>query len=171
MFRYCETPAYYRMKLHQIMENPTIISYPTTEGTLIGHELGEWAGFTAGRLIVERQDGIRVEFRFGKDSEGVIPAIGSIVSIQHSIGPLPEIININSLEDTDIYQRTDSFLDSILLSRSSGVMLLVLAAICSGLTMILVGFNSGELLAQLILGTCGVSYMSIGYLLWYFTGE
>jgi len=150
-------------------DSPLII----TEGILIGHELAEWAGFVSGKIIVQKNDGTRIEFRFGKESQGTIPKIGSLVSIQHPLGILPEISRISFLKQTDIYRGHDSLLDSILMGRSMGVVLLVLAAILGGLTIILVGlFWEGRDSAALsIFGICGASYMLIGYLIWNYTGD
>jgi hypothetical protein len=154
------------------MEDSPLIPLTTTEGVLIGHELAEWAGFVSGKLIVKKNDGTRVEFRFGKDSRGTIPKIGSLVSIQHPSGILPEIYKISFLEQVDLYKSNDSFLDSILMGRSIGVLLLVLSAICGGLIIILAGilWDGRESHAVAIFGACGVVYIMIGYLVWNYTG-
>lgn len=173
LFRYCETAAYYQKSVCFLMDDSSLLQPMTTEGVVIGHELAEWAGFISGRVIIKKNDGTRVEFRFGKESQGTIPKIGSLVSIQHPVGIHPEVIKISFLGLRDIYKGNDSFLDSILMGRSSGVSLIVLAAIGGGLTMILIGLLSAgrTLPALVIFGLCGVLYVIIGYLLWIFTGE
>jgi len=82
MFRYCETLAYYQTRVFIRMEDSPVLPLETTEGILTGHEVAEWAGFVSGKLIVKKKDGTRQEFRFGKESQGFIPKIGSLVSIQ-----------------------------------------------------------------------------------------
>ncbi len=155
------------------MEDTPQIPLTTTEGILIGHELAEWAGFVSGKIIVKKSDGTRKEFRFGKESQGTIPKIGSRVSIQHRQGILPEIQRITFLEQMDIYRGYDSFLDSLLMGRSVGVVLLVLAAILGGITVILAGlfWEGRNTPALAIFGICGASYMLIGYLVWNYTGD
>ncbi|MGY5871531.1 MAG: hypothetical protein RTV72_04725 [Candidatus Thorarchaeota archaeon] len=156
------------------MENQNTLQSIITEGTLIGHELGEWAGFTSGKLVVKKKDGVRVEFRFGKQSHGIIPKIGSFVSIEHPSGNFPEITKITFIESSDIYkEETDSFLDSLFLGKSNGVSLLVLTEVCVGFAMILFGLISGERNAHapVIFGLCGIPHIIIGYLLWFYAGE
>ena len=155
------------------MEDSPLMSLTTTEGVLVGHELAEWAGFTSGRIFVEKKDGTRFEFRFGKDSRGIVPKIGSIVSVQHSLGICPEIIKIDFVEKIELYKGTNSLLDSLLMGRSTGVAMIVLAAMGGGLTMILFGLLTGGRtpFSLVVFGLCGVSYIIIGYLVWVFTGE
>jgi len=155
------------------MEDSPLLPLVTTEGILIGHELAEWAGFVSGKIIVKKNDGTRIEFRFGRESQGTIPKIGSLVSIQHPMGILPEISRITFLEQTDLYRGHDSFLDTLLMGRSVGVVLLVLAAILGGFTIILAGlfWDGRNSSALVIFGICGISYISIGYLVWNYTGD
>jgi hypothetical protein len=156
------------------MENPSKVPSITTEGTLIGHELGQWAGFPSGKLIVQREDGLRVEFRFGKESQGTIPEIGSRLLIEHPLGYLPEIIRISFIERSDIYkEEADSFTDSLFFGKSNWVTFLVVTEVCVGLAMIILGLISGERSpsAPMIFGLCGIPHIIIGYLLWFYTGE
>lgn len=147
-----------------------------TEGILIGHELGEWAGFKSGRLVVKKNDGMRIEFRFGKESRGKVPRIGSLVTIEHTSGYLPEIFTIECVTKKEISLYKDgaeTFASSLFLGRSTGVNLLVLTEVITGIVVIMLGLLSGqtEQSAPLIFGLCGAPHIIIGYLIWYYSGE
>lgn len=158
------------------MEEGEVSSSMHTTGILLGHEIGEWAGFKSGKLIVKRADGIRKELRFGKESRGSIPKIGSLVEIEHSTDNFPEIFTIDCIaeyENTLNKDEAERFTSSLFLGRSTGVSVLVLTEILAGISVIFLGLLAGqtEQAAPLIYGLCGVPHIIIGYLLWYYTGE
>ena len=155
------------------MEIPVTSTTIVTKGTLIGHVLGEWDGFTFGKLIIERLDGVRIEFRFGKESQGTIPRIGSLVTVEHTSGILPEISKLVLIEDSDDSRHRSCYAPSLILGRSVGVGLFVLADFTLGFVLILMGFMAHERypLTSVIYVLCGVPHIAISYLLWYFTGD
>jgi hypothetical protein len=53
------------------------------EGIVIMTEIGSWAGFQSGRITIKCENDNRIDFRYGKDSDGIIPEIGDFVSVQN----------------------------------------------------------------------------------------
>ncbi|MFW9844921.1 MAG: hypothetical protein ACFFEV_10120 [Candidatus Thorarchaeota archaeon] len=147
-----------------------------TTGILLGHEIGEWAGFKSGKLIVKMKDGNRKELRFSQRSSGGIPKIGSIVEIEHTVDIFPEILTIECIDDdkSRLYKEgAQAYASTLFLGRSHGVNLLVFTLIFAGIATILLGLLSGatEAAAPLIFGLCGVPYIILGYLIWIYAGE
>jgi len=147
-----------------------------TIGTLIGLEIGEWAGFSSGRLIVKIDDGNRVEFRYGRESRGTIPKIGSLITIEHTRAMLPEILNIELISEhksTFYEDLSESYASSFFLGRPISLMGFVLAEGIIGFILILMGLLSGtsHRMAPIIFGLCGTPHIIIGYVLWYYGGQ
>ena len=158
------------------MEEGTVSPSMSTTGILLGHEIGEWAGFKSGKLIVKRPDGIRKEFRFGKESRGSIPKIGSIIEIEHTSDYFPEVLTIKCIDENEsrLYKEgAQAYASSLFLGRSHGVNLLVFTLAFAGISTIALGLMSGvtEDAAPLIFGICGIPYIILGYLIWLYAGE
>jgi len=155
-------------------QNP--LSVTTTSGILIGKEIGEWAGFSSGRLIVKRNDGRRMEFRYGKESYGVIPKIGSLIVVEHTKGMVPEILKIELINESkstfyqDISETCES---SLFLGKPTSLLVFVFAEIIMGLLLVLIGLSAGpsKPMAPVIFGLCGIPHIVIGYVLWYYGGQ
>ncbi|MHA2026312.1 MAG: hypothetical protein ACW98U_10475 [Candidatus Thorarchaeota archaeon] len=158
------------------MEDQTKIPLLVTTGILIGTEIGEWAGFSSGRLTVKRDDGERTEFRFGKESRGVIPKIGSLVAIEHTADVCPEILKIELVDGNGgtLYKEAAEYYgSSLFLGKPNSIAVFVIIEVILGLWTILIGLTWGKTgsMAPLIIGLCGAPHIIIGYLLWNYTGE
>jgi hypothetical protein len=53
------------------------------EGRVVSADIGMWAGFPAGPVILELDDGRRIEFRYDKDTEGPTPIVGKKVAVDY----------------------------------------------------------------------------------------
>ena len=158
------------------MQDQTKMPLMVSSGILIGHEIGEWAGFTSGRLIVKRDDGERIDFLFGKESCGEIPKIGSLVAIEHTAGVRPEILKIELVDgkESTLYKEAAEYYgSSLFLGKPNAIAVFVIIEVILGLWIILLGLTRGEAgsMAPLILGLCGAPHIVIGYLLWNYAGE
>lgn len=158
------------MKAH----GPSMVT--TTTGILIGLEIGEWAGFPSGRLVVRRNDGRRMEFRYGKESRGLIPKIGGLIAVEHTKGTFPEILKIEIITEpkSNFYQDVSKGYDSSFLwGRPTGLVLIVFTEVIIGFLLVLVGLSEriAKPMAPVIYGLCGIPHIIIGYVLWYYGGQ
>ncbi len=155
------------------MEELSISSPRVSEGILIGDELAYWAGFTSGKIIVQLNDGQRREFKIGKGTQGTIPPIGSLISINHTLGNFPEVIGLETL-DSSKHMAIDNIHEPLLvLGRTIGVAILVLTDILLGFALIVMGllYLDDGLLAPTIYVASGIPFVLLGYFLWFFTGD
>ncbi len=155
-------------------ENP--LAATITTGILIGHEIGEWAGFVSGRLTVKTKDGERIDLRFGKESRGEIPKIGSLVEIHHTMGCFPKIHAIRHVdgENVGLYKKTaKSFESSLFLGKPNVIAVFVIIEVILGFWAILTGLTWGNAGAakSLIFALFGMIHITIGYLIWNYFGE
>ncbi|MHA1948915.1 MAG: hypothetical protein ACXAAO_01490 [Candidatus Thorarchaeota archaeon] len=158
------------------MEYQTKSTNELTRGILLGHEIGDWAGFISGRLTVKKEDGTRVEFRLGKESLGVIPIIGSLIAIEHTTGALPEIVKLDLINDdrSTLYKdAAEVYSSTLFLGKPNAVAVFAITEIIVGILMLLLGYQLGarNSLAPVIFGGCGVPHIFLGYLLWNYAGE
>ncbi|MFW9768408.1 MAG: hypothetical protein ACFFF9_07940 [Candidatus Thorarchaeota archaeon] len=147
-----------------------------TSGILIGHEIGEWAGFVSGRLTLKTISGERADFQFGKESRGEIPKIGSLVEIEHTRGILPRIHEISVVDGGEValYKEPSvSFGSSLFLGKPNVIAVFVIIEVILGLWAILIGFTWGKVSAakSLIFSLFGLVHLSISYLIWNYVGE
>jgi hypothetical protein len=155
-------------------ENP--LASTITSGILIGHEIGEWAGFVSGRLTVKTKDGERADFHFGQESRGEIPKIGSLVEIEHNEGVFPKIdaITLVDGEDVGLYKETaEYFGSSLFLGKPKAIAVFVIIELLLGLWTIFTGLTWGKAATSksVIFALCGMVHITIGYLVWNYFGE
>ncbi len=142
-----------------------------TTGILIGHEIGEWAGVTFGRLILKKDDGERSELRLGRESLGEIPKIGSLIAVEHTKGTLPEILKIEIIKEpkSTFHQAISKpYESSLFFAELNSLVMCVLTEVIIGLLVILMGLFSGlsDPMALIIFGLCGIPHIIIAYLIW-----
>lgn len=70
-----------------------------THGRIIGVDIGDWSGFIAGPVILERSDASRIELRYNESSEGPLPKIGMTVSVEYTGKHIHVIKRIKLLEN------------------------------------------------------------------------
>ena len=150
---------------------------PQIIGVVLGHNINEWAGFKAGRIILKREDGIRQEVKFGKTSCGNIPPIGSYVRITYSGDVLLEVVNIEVLEKgaVTIKERANTYHEglSLIAGRPSNAVLIVITVIVGGFCLILLGIihSFEKPFALPIYGITGLFFIGFGVILWNHLGE
>jgi len=155
-------------------QNPSKVTITT--GILIGLEIGEWAGFTSGKLTVKEDDGGRIELRFGRESRGVIPEIGSLIEAEHTKGVFPEILNLEviSVPESTFYQDiSETYASSLFFAELNSLVTCVLTEVIIGFLVILMGLFWGlsNPMAPIIFGLCGIPHIIIGYMLWNYGGK
>ncbi len=151
-------------------------SVVTTRGILLGHEISEWAGFKAGRIVVKAENEDRLYLHYSKDSLGEVPSIGCLVSIEHKTGPLPEIIRISTIDESqiEIYKEgIESYEATLILGRPKGAVVIALVLIICGFWMVLIGLSMVALkpMAPYIFGGCGIPQIIIGLMLFEYSGK
>ncbi|MHA1930495.1 MAG: hypothetical protein ACTSV2_18130 [Candidatus Thorarchaeota archaeon] len=70
-----------------------------TNGRIIGVDIGEWSGFLAGPVILERADTSRIELRYNASSKGPRPKIGMTVSVEYTGKHIHVIKHLKLLEN------------------------------------------------------------------------
>jgi len=154
--------------------NPSTVA--VTTGILIGLEIGEWAGFTSGRLTVKEDDGGRIELRFGRESHGVIPEIGSLIKAEYTKGVFSEILNLElvSAPESTFYQDiSETHGSSLFFAELNSLVMCALTEVIIGLLVVLMGLFWGlsNPMAFIIFGLCGIPHIIIGYMLWNYGGK
>ncbi|MFW9927217.1 MAG: hypothetical protein ACFFDM_10680 [Candidatus Thorarchaeota archaeon] len=157
------------------MKTKNSIEATITSGILIGHEIGEWAGFVSGKLTIKKKDGERADFHFGRESRGMIPKIGSLVEIEHTGSVLPKIDEIKIIDEREdaLYKESaDSFRSSLLLGKPNVIAVFAMIEVILGLCTILIGLMLGEggPAKSLFFALCGLPHLIIGYLIWNYVG-
>ena len=154
-----------------------IEALPHIMGVVLGHNINEWAGFKAGRIILKTEDGTRQYVKFGKTSRGEIPPIGSCVRITYSGEVLLEVVDIKVLERdaVTIKDRANAYHEglSLIAGRPTNAVLIIISVILGGLCLILYGIihSFEKPFALSIYGIAGLIYMGFGVALWNHLGE
>jgi hypothetical protein len=148
----------------------------STSGVLIGHEIGEWSGFKAGNMTLKTSEGKRVTLRYGMDSEGDIPPIGSEIEVVHTPGSFPEIIRIgmNSKSRQKIYEDSvRQYENTLFFNRPKSAVVIALVEILAGLGLAFLGvlMMDSKPTALAIFTGCGIPHIIIGILLWEYAGK
>ncbi|MHA2230296.1 MAG: hypothetical protein ACXADL_13120 [Candidatus Thorarchaeota archaeon] len=154
-----------------------IENLPHIIGVVLGHNINEWAGFKAGRIILKSEDGIRQTVKYGKTSRGDIPPIGSFVRITYTGDLLLEVVDIEVLERdvVTISERAIAYHEglSLVAGRPVGGVLITISVILGGFYLILYGitYSFEKPLALSIYGIAGLIYIGFGVALWSYLGE
>ncbi|MHA1905343.1 MAG: hypothetical protein ACW977_15420 [Candidatus Thorarchaeota archaeon] len=154
-----------------------IENLPHIIGVVLGHNINEWAGFKAGRIILKSEDGIRQTVKYGKTSRGDIPPIGSFVRITCTGDVLLEVVDIEVLERdaVTISERAIAYHEglSLVAGRPVGGVLITISVILGGFCLILYGitYSFEKPLALSIYGLAGLIYIGFGVALWSYLGE
>ncbi|MHA2205513.1 MAG: hypothetical protein ACXABC_06615 [Candidatus Thorarchaeota archaeon] len=154
-----------------------IETLPHIIGVVLGHNINEWAGFKAGRIILKSEDGIRQTVKYGKTSRGDIPPIGSFVRITCTGDVLLEVVDIEVLERdaVTISERAIAYHEglSLVAGRPVGGVLITISVILGGFCLILYGitYSFEKPLALSIYGLAGLIYIGFGVALWSYLGE
>ena len=154
-----------------------IETLPHVVGVVLGHNINEWAGFKAGRIILKSDDGNRQYVKYGKTSRGDIPPIGALVRITYSGDVLLEVVDIEVLERdaVTIKERAIAYHEGLssVAGRPANAVLIVISVILGGLCLILYGiaYSFEKPLALSIWGIAGLIYMVFGVALWTHLGE
>jgi len=61
-------------------------------GTVLSVKISEMTGFQFGTIVVETEDASRYDLKYGKKSEGIIPAVGEIVTVCYKGESMKNII-------------------------------------------------------------------------------
>ncbi|MFX0106650.1 MAG: hypothetical protein ACFE7R_00020 [Candidatus Hodarchaeota archaeon] len=147
----------------------------SAEGFVIGLEIGAWAGFESGKIIVLADSKARIEFRYGQYSAGKIPKIGDRVSIDYSGDTLLEISEIRVIghrRNTDSNQMTAMCYDSeYIFDKPKAAVAVSLTEVLVAIAMFLIGWIEGTTkpAAPYIFGIVGIAHLCIAWLAWEYT--
>jgi len=146
------------------------------QGILLGHEIGEWAGFRAGTLNLELLTGERLTLRFGKESKGVIPPICSSVVIEYTPGILPEIVTIelDTAKFIDVYENSGLHYETTLFfNRPKALVVISLVEVFGGISLAVFGLlmASEKPIAPFIFAAFAIPHIIIAFLLWDYAGR
>ncbi|MHA1909944.1 MAG: hypothetical protein ACW98Y_21810 [Candidatus Thorarchaeota archaeon] len=158
------------------MKNHPAKSIQQTKGILLGHEIGEWAGFKAGPLTIRTEDGQKMNLRYGRESRGIVPPVGSRVSIEYTLGVLPEVLELSLVEEKgiEIYsEEAESYASTLLWGRPKGSVAIAVTEVLAGIWIILIGLSLGAAkeMAPYIFGIFGAPHIIIGLALWEYAGK
>ncbi|MGY5876557.1 MAG: hypothetical protein RTU30_12485 [Candidatus Thorarchaeota archaeon] len=158
------------------MDNHRINSTCITIGILLGHEIGEWAGFKAGPLTIRTEDGEKLHLRYGRETRGSVPPVGSHVSVEYTLGTLAEVVEITLFADdvSEFYKKSlQSYESTLLWGRPKGSVALAITEILAGIGIVLIGISLGatKAMAPFIMGIFGAPHVLIGLVLWEYAGR
>ncbi|MDF1541391.1 MAG: hypothetical protein P1Q69_21005 [Candidatus Thorarchaeota archaeon] len=155
---------------------PDIETIRSVNGIVIGLDIGAWAGFESGRIILRNGTGTREEFYYGKNSCGVMPEIGDSVCIEYTGNVLLEVAEIRILDQprVTITDRVSLHYSGIHLiaGRLKTAAVIAIILVLTGIGVILVGLNLGlsKPAAPFIFGVVGFSQFIIAWLIWEYSG-
>lgn len=156
--------------------NATNDSPHVIEGIVIGLDIGAWAGFESGRIILREGTGSRKEFFYGRNSCGKIPKTGDTIRIEFNGDLHYEIISIAILDvpRKEIFDRVSASSSSLHLiaGRPKSAALIVFTEILVGIGVILIGLFLGasKPAAPAIFGAVGLAQFCIAWLVWQYSG-
>jgi hypothetical protein len=148
-----------------------------TDGIVIGLEIGSWAGFHSGRITIMSENKNRIDFRYGKDSDGIIPKIGDFVRVVYTGENVHEISTIRIIEANHetFSQRlpTKSSSISLIFGRPKGAFAIIVSEVFAGFYLIQMGLLMGltRPAAPAIYGTVGFVQLVLAWLIWEYTSR
>jgi hypothetical protein len=148
-----------------------------TNGVVIGLEIGSWAGFHSGRITIMSEKKDRIDFRYGKDSDGIIPKIGDFIRVVYTGEHVHEISTIRIIEDNQraFSQRhsTKSNTISLIFDRPKGAFAIIVSEVFVGIYLMMEGLLMGltRPAAPVIFGSVGFVQLFLAWLIWEYTSR
>ena len=142
------------------------------EGIVIGMEIGSWAGFLSGSITIMCVNESRINFHYGRGSNGTVPEIGDYVSVEYFGEHVLEISNIAVVEKNleTSYERFSRKSTAIPLiwGRPKGAVAFAITEVFAGIFLIYWGLVTGisRPAAPAIFGVVGFAQLFLAWLIW-----
>jgi hypothetical protein len=145
-------------------------------GRVIGVDVGEWAGFTAGVIYLQRDDGERFELRYTRNTSGSIPDVGSEIIGEYTGEHIHTLIKLEQLSESSLDRLTSRSTASShhapLFSKPPGAIALAASVMLSSIGLMLWGLfgdfhRKYSATSTAIYVFCGIVFFAFGLGVWY----